>query len=141
MEHGYTLQLMADVEVREDAQDILLAGPSGAGLRLKRPSSAFRALLGHLARGGMDRSALCEVAMGATADGFGTNLARLYFALAEIERKGFVRYTVAQRGHALATLEPATRAFRLDPISGDGHFLLSRFACVRRQDDKMVVES
>ena len=141
MQHIYTLQLMPEVEVREDKQDILVAGPSGAALRLKRPGSAFRTLLDLLARGGMDRDTLCDEAMGAADDDGGADLARLYFVLGEIERKGFVRYTVAQRGHALATLEPIAPAFRLEDISIDGRFLLSRFACLRRVDDKMMVES
>ena len=141
MQPIYTLQLMPDVAVREDKQDILVAVPSGAALRLKRPGRAFRTLLDNLARGGMDRNTLCDEAMGAVADDGGADLARLYFALGEIERKGFVRYTVAQRGHALATLEPVAPAFRLEYISIDGKFLLSRFACLRRVDDTMMVES
>lgn len=132
---------MANVEVREDKQGILVAGPAGAALRLKRPGSAFRTLLDHLARGGMDRNTICDQAMGAVADDGGADLARLYFALGEIERKGFLRYTVAQRGRALATLEPVAPAFRLEDISIDGKFLLSRFACLRRVGDTMIVES
>ena len=141
MQHIYTLQLIPNVEVREDEQDVLVAGPSGAALRFKRPGRAFRALLKHLADGGMDRNTICDQAMGAVADDRGADLARLYFALGEIERKGFVRYTVAQRGHAIATLEPVAPAFRLEDIAMDGQFLLSRFACLRRVDDRMVMES
>jgi len=137
----YTLQLMPNVEVREDKQDILLAGHSGTALRLQRPGSAFRTLLDNLARGGMDRNTLCDAAMGAVADDRGADLARLYFVLGGIERKGFVRYTVSQRGHALATLEPAAPAFRLEDIPAEGRFLVSRFACLHRVDDTMVVES
>ena len=133
MQHSYTLQLTPNVELREDRQDILVAGPSGAALRLKRPGSAFRALLDHLARGGMDRNTICDKAMGADDDGAG--LARLYFALGEIERKGFLRYTVTQRARAVATLEPVAPAFRLEDISIDGKFRFSRFACLRRVGD------
>jgi SagB-type dehydrogenase family enzyme len=139
--HIYTLQLIPGVKLREDKQDILVIGPSGAALRLKRPGSAFRALLGHLARGGMDRDTICDEAIGAVADDRGMDFARLYFVLGEIEHKGFVRYTAAQRGRALATLEPVAPAFRLEDIAMDGQFLLSRFACLRRVDDKMMVES
>jgi len=141
VQHSYTLQLARDVEVHEDAQDILVAGPSGAALRFKRPGSAFRTLLDSLARGGMDHNTICDQAMGAIADDAGAGLARLYFALGEIERKGFLRYTVTQRGRALATLEPVAPAFRLEEISIDGKFLLSRFGCLRRVGDKMMVES
>jgi oxazoline/thiazoline dehydrogenase len=141
VQHSYALQLTPNVEVREDKQDILLARPSGVALRLKRPGRAFRALLDHLARGGMDRDTICDEAMGAVADDGGADLARLYFALGEIERKGFLRYTVAQGGRALATLEPIAPAFRLEDISIDGKFLLSRFACLRRVDDTTMVES
>lgn len=137
----YALQLMPDVEVREDKQDILVFGPSGSALRLKRPSRAFRTLLEKLARGGMDRNTLCDEAMCAVADHGGADLPRLYFALSKIERKALVRYTLEQRGEALATLEPVAPAFRLEDISIDRTFLLSRFACLRRVDDKMIVES
>ena len=89
----------------------------------------------------MDRNTVCNKAMGAAADDGGADLARLYFALGEIERKGFLRYTVAQRGRALATLEPVAPTFRLEEISIDGKFLLSRFGCLRRVGDKMMVES
>ena len=50
MQHSYVVQLAPNVEVREDEQDILVAGPSGAALRLKHPGSAFRALLDNLAQ-------------------------------------------------------------------------------------------
>jgi SagB-type dehydrogenase family enzyme len=129
------------VEVREDKQDILVIGPSSAALRLKRPGGAFRTLLDNLARGGMDRNTICDKAMGAAADDDGVGLARLYFALGEIERKGFLRYSVTQRGRAVATLEPVAPAFRLEDISADGKFLLSRFACLRRVGDNIMVES
>lgn len=141
MQHIYTLQLMRDVEAREDEQDIFVVGPSGAALRLKRPSSAFRTMLDRLALGGMDRNTICDEATGAVADGRVADRARLYFALDKIERKGFVRYTVAQSGRPLATLEPIAPAFRLEEISADGKYLLSRFACLRRLDDNMMVES
>lgn len=141
MQHLYTLQLMPNVEVRDDGQDVLVAGPSGAALRLNRPGGAFRTLLDRLARGGLDRDAICDEAMGAGAEDRGVDLARLYFALGEIERKGIVRYTLAQRGHPLATLEPVAPAFRLEDVSIDGKFLLSRFACLRRVDATTRVES
>jgi hypothetical protein len=98
-------------------------------------------LLDRLARGGLDRNAICDEAMGAGAEDRGVDLARLYFALGEIERKGIVRYTLAQRGHPLATLEPVAPAFRLEDVSIDGKFLLSRFACLRRVDATTRVES
>jgi SagB-type dehydrogenase family enzyme len=141
LQHNYTLEFGPEVEVRDDEQDILVAGSSGTALRLKRPGTAFRTLLDLLARGGMDRESLCDKAMGAADDDGGAELARLYFVLGEIERKCFVRYTVADHGHALATLEPIAPAFRLEDISPDGTFLLSRFAVLRRVDDRMIVES
>jgi hypothetical protein len=81
-----SLQLMADVVVREDNQDILVAGRSGHGLRVTRPGRALRTLLDHLARGGMSRNALCDWAMCAVVDDRDVDLARLYFALGDIER-------------------------------------------------------
>jgi hypothetical protein len=63
VQHSYTLQLTPKIEVREDKENILVAGPCGAALRLKRPGRAFRALLDHLARGGMDRDTIRDGAM------------------------------------------------------------------------------
>jgi SagB-type dehydrogenase family enzyme len=138
--HGYSLQLLPNLEVREDKRGIAV-GPDGASLRFKRPGSAFRILLDHLARGGMDRESICGAAMDACGGGGAADLAGLYLALHQLERKGFIRYTVALRGHAFATLEPAGPAFRLEDVSIDGHFRLSRFAYLRRVDETMMVES
>ena len=55
--------------------------------------------------------------------------------------KAFSATRWRKRGRALATLEPVAPAFRLEDISIDGQFLLSRFACLRRVDDRMVMES
>lgn len=141
MQHIYTLQLVPEVAVHEDEQDILVAGPSGAALRLKRPGSGLRTLLGLLERGGMDRTTLCAKAMTAADREGGADPARLYFVLAEIERKCFVRYTVAGHDRALATLVSIAPAFRLQNVSTAGTFLLSRFAALRRVDREMVIES
>ena len=88
MPYIYTLQLVPNVKVREDKQDILLAGPSGAALRLKRPGNAFRTLLERLARGGMDRNTLCDEAMGAGADDAGADLAVSTSCSAKSSEKG-----------------------------------------------------
>jgi hypothetical protein len=141
VQHIYILRLTPTVMMREDGEDILLIGPSGAALRLKRPGSAFRTLLDSLSRGGMDRDTICEKAMRASAGDEGANLARLYFALDQIERKGFVHYTLARSGRVLATLEPVASSFRFEGISADAKFLMSRFACLRRVDNKIIVES
>jgi SagB-type dehydrogenase family enzyme len=134
----YTLQFAPGVEMREDDRGILLVSPFGA-LRV-RSSPGFRRLLDGLARGGLTRDGICDDAIGTSDDG-GAGSARFYFALAEIERKGFVRYSIAQRGRPFATLEPLASACRFDEIAPDATFRLSRFACVRRVDQRLIVES
>jgi SagB-type dehydrogenase family enzyme len=137
----YALQLVPEVEVREDGQDVVVAGPSGTALRLKRPGNEFRTLLDLLAHGGVDRATLCDEAMTAADDDGRADLARLHFVLAELERKCFVRYTVKDHGYAFATLEPTAPAFRLQDVPTEGRFVLSRFAALHRVDDRVIVES
>jgi SagB-type dehydrogenase family enzyme len=132
------LQLASDVNVREDDQGIFVAGPFGA-LRIKA-NAGFRRLLDGLARGGLTREGICDEAIG-MSDGSSAESARFYFALEEIERKGFVRYSIPHHGRTFATLEPTASSWCFVEIAVDGTFRLSRFTSVRRVDDHMVVES
>lgn len=141
MAQDYALQLMPTVRVREEDEETLLVQPTGAALRFKRPGRALRALLERLRQGGMDRDAICDEATVVAEESGAGELGRLYFALAEMERKGMLRYTLMWCGQALATLEPLAPAFRLEAMDVAGRFLLSRFACLRRVGDSMMLES
>src|SRR5262245_13619012 len=136
---SYTLQLVRNAEIREEEQDVLLTAPIGT-LRLARPGRAIRTALELLASGGMDRDAISEAALLAETSSAAAQLS-LSLALARVERNGFVRYTVADSHGPVATLEPLTA----DCVPGqprlDGRFRLSRFACLRRVDDDLIVES
>jgi oxazoline/thiazoline dehydrogenase len=141
LQYIYTLQLGPEVEVREDGNDILVAGPSGTALRARRPGNELRTLLELLRRGGMDRTSLCAEAMAAAGKEGSVDRARLYVVLSAIERKCFVRYTVAGHDRPLATLEAIAPAFCLQDVSTASSFLLSRFAVLRRVDHRLVIES
>jgi oxazoline/thiazoline dehydrogenase len=69
------------------------------------------------------------------------DLARLYYAIAIFEKKGFVCYTLATDGKNLATLEPISPGFCMKEASLDIKYRLSRFACLRRLDDETMLES
>ena len=95
--------------------------------------------LEHLARG-VDRDALGQVAESAGTPDTAAQLS-LALALARIERNGFVRYTVADSRGSIATLEPVAPGCFLDNPVLPGRCLLSRFACLRRVHDALIIES
>lgn len=113
----------------------LLAGPDrpvgleepGRRLRLPRADPGLAAFLRSLAEGGSTEEALC-------GSGTWAALERRYL-LARVEQEGWIRYSFARDGRALATLEPLTRAFRFQALATDGPLRLSRFAWIRRLED------
>jgi len=135
---GYTLQFVRNVEIHDDGHDVLLTAPTGT-LRLTRPGRELRMALEHLARG-VDRDALGQVAESAGTPDTAAQLS-LALALARIERNGFVRYTVADSRGSIATLEPVAPGCFLDNPVLPGRCLLSRFACLRRVHDALIIES
>jgi SagB-type dehydrogenase family enzyme len=138
MRQQTTLSLKNSVSVLEEGDDLWLACRDGKGLRLSLPGPALRNLVSQLEAGGLTADELSDAAARRQAD---ADPALLYYTLAMIEEKGFVCYTLAPGGHRLAMLEPMSAAFRLAEPAHDGKFRLSRFACLRRLDDAMLLES
>lgn len=70
-------------------------------------------------------------------------LASWYYTLQQLADRGLVCRVVQDAGKPLATLVPIAPAFPFTSPSalGDGPFLLSRFAYLRRMEDKFVLES
>jgi SagB-type dehydrogenase family enzyme len=70
-------------------------------------------------------------------------LARWYYHLQELARRGFLLFSVREDNRCLATLEPIAPGFSF-PCGGglgDRPYVLSRFAYLRRLGEEMVVES
>jgi len=138
MAYPYILSLKKSIAVRTDGPDLLLAGSDAEGMRLKGPSAAQKNILANLTGGGLTAEQLVEAARRAGQD---AGPARLYYLLAALERKKWICYTLAPGGRKLATLEPVSGAFTLHGAPVQGCYRLSRFACLRRLDREMVLES
>ncbi len=138
MTYPYNLSLKKSVAVRTDGPDLLLAGSGAKGMRLKSPTAAQKNILANLTGGGLTAEQLVEAACRAGQD---ADLARLYYLLAVLEQKKWLCYTLAPGGRKLATLEPLSAAFTLCDAPVQGYYRLSRFACLRRLNREMVLES
>lgn len=70
-------------------------------------------------------------------------LPTLFFLLERLDAEGLLCRTVEEDGAAVATLEPMTPGFRFVPahLTATTCLRLSRFACLRRGGDALVVES
>jgi SagB-type dehydrogenase family enzyme len=70
-------------------------------------------------------------------------LAAWYYTLQGLARRGLVCRAVQADGQRLALLLPASSTFHFTPSlsRGDGPFLLSRFAYLRREGEALVLES
>jgi SagB-type dehydrogenase family enzyme len=70
-------------------------------------------------------------------------LARWYYYLQELTRRGFLLLAVHEAGQRLATLQPTAPAFSLPGggVLDDRPYVLSRFAYTRRDGDEVVLES
>jgi SagB-type dehydrogenase family enzyme len=86
---------------------------------------------------GLDESSLIEEVSGSGA------LAEWYFVLNGLARRGLVRWSVVDDGETLVTLMPTSASFAIVPFASDVDrlYLLSRFAYLRREGEKLVLES
>jgi len=107
-------------------------------MRLGVLSGAHRFFWSLLFEGGLTGEALVDAALG---DDAGADGAVLYYHLALLDRKCLLRYTLLAGGRAVATLEPFSAAFAFREVPPERRFRLSRFACLRRDEDDTVLES
>lgn len=134
----YLLSLKNTVVVRQHGDDLLLSGHDHNAMRLTKPGAALKSLLTKLTAGGMTADQLVE-AVAREEDS--ADLARMYYAVASFEKKGFVRYTLVAGGINWVTLEPISPLFRMERAVSDTKYRLSRFACLRRLEDESLLES
>lgn len=138
MSNPYILSLKRNLSIKEEKGDLLLSDRYGKGMRLARPTPAQRCLLAHLAEGYLTAEQLVEEAAGTEPT---TSQARLYYLLDVLEQKKWLCYTLVAGEKKLATLEPLNDSFTLHSEPVQGQYRLSRFACLRRLNEKMVMES
>jgi SagB-type dehydrogenase family enzyme len=135
---SWLLSLPEEISVVEEApgEAVLLGGTNRLTARL--PQGCVRALLGLAAPG---TTAAVLAALVREADGPGA-LARWYYHLEELARCGLLHVKAQADDKLLATLVPIAAGFRLSgaPLPDHPH-ILSRFACLRRGSESLVVES
>jgi SagB-type dehydrogenase family enzyme len=133
------LSLRAGVAVRTDEQGRLAVEDAESRVTLRRPATPVAAALTRLANEGADDELLADTAFG---EGDAPALAEWYYALQALDRHGWVVRTLVTAGAPLVTLlpygalSPPPRA-----LPGDQPFVLSRFAYLRRDGDRLQLES
>lgn len=140
MNPSWFLAFPEDVSVSTSAEgEVVLQGPMGR-FTLPRLSPALQEALSRLAPPGAPVNALAESIL--KADGPGA-LARWYYFLQQIARRGFLLLSANIQAGCLATLVPLNATFVLNlcaPLPGR-YYVLSRFAYTRREGDGIVLES
>lgn len=131
----YLLSFKRAIAVTEQDGDVLLVDKTGPGLRLASPSPAVRRLLASLQDGNRTAQAL----MAATQDA--ADAGQLAEMLENMQTSGMLASTLVSDARPIATLEPLSPSFRFAQVAPEGRFRLSRFACLRRDDDGMVLET
>jgi SagB-type dehydrogenase family enzyme len=108
---------------------------------LREPSDSIAAALQGLSRPGLAEVETADRLLDACG---AYELTRWYFVLQRLASRGLVVRSVTDRGTPLATLVPVSPAFRLTPtanVGGRGEVWLCRFAYLRRDGERLVLES
>ena len=140
MAPSWFLSLREDVTVSPTAErDLVLSGPD-ARLTWRELAPAVRAALLRLTPPGDAEARLSESIRSSEPPGA---LARWYFHLQHLARRGWLLLSVHTDEERLATLVPISPQFVYAPgrCLPDGPCVLSRFAYLRRDGDAMVLES
>ncbi len=126
--------------VSASAEDgaVVVQGPGGR-VSLRRVPPAARDALDRLRPPGEEEDRLANLA---GADGNG-DLARWYYYLERLTRRGLVSHAVHADGMRLATLTAVAPGFVSRPaeVVAGRRYVLSRFAYLRRDGDEAVLES
>ncbi|ABB23742.1 SagB family peptide dehydrogenase [Pelodictyon luteolum] len=107
---------------------------------LKGLSSGLRAALENLVSSGGTEEQLVETV---TAKDGPDGIARCYYYLHLFAERQMLSYGIIDNGCPWATIEPVSSQFRFNPgpVDPGRRWILSRFACLRRETDGMVLES
>jgi SagB-type dehydrogenase family enzyme len=118
----------------------LIVRTAAQELALPAPAAGIAAALRRLARGGATEEEIAGLVLGAGGPG---DLPVLYYLLAELGKRGLLAHRAAgERGPlATAALTAPGIAFRGRQAEDRQPYVLSRFACMRRRGERMIVES
>ena len=127
------------VTASADGEGTLVVQGRGARVSMRQLPAAIREALHQLAPPGLDQDRLSELIQG---NGNGA-LARWYYYAERLTRRGLLCYTAWDGGARLATLVAVSPSFTSGPtqVVAGRHYLLSRFAYVRREGTEAVLES
>lgn len=116
-----------------------IQGSRGRGV-LRKLAPAVVTALQRLTSAAEDEEHLADLVL---EEGGAGALARWYYTLQELAERSLICRAVQADGQRLATLLPIAPGppFAPAPALGAGPYLLSRFAYLRREDDKLVLES
>ncbi len=117
---------------------LVVQGPSGR-VSLRPAAPVLLDALRRLDPPGEDEHRLTELVRGVGND----CLARWYYYLECLIRRGLLGYSVVARGTRLATLVAVSSSFATKPAQAipDRRYVLSRFAYLRREGSEAVLES
>jgi SagB-type dehydrogenase family enzyme len=127
------------VTASADGEGTLVVQGAGARVSLRQVPVAIREALRRLDPPGLDQDRLCELIQG-NGDGA---LARCYYYLERLTRRGLLRHTAHADGACLATLVAVSSSFVSGPtqLIAGRRYVLSRFAYLRREGTEAVLES
>lgn len=125
------------ITVVRDADDLVLESFLGA-VRLRRVPNGVAEALSWL---GQRPFSVDELSDRVLATDGPEQLHRLYFHVNELASRGLLRHSVHMDGAPLATLEAVSPYHRFERFDTGGDFVLSRFALLRREGERLLLES
>jgi SagB-type dehydrogenase family enzyme len=117
---------------------LVVQGPDGR-VSLQRLAPVVLKAFRRIDPPGQEEDHLAELVQ----DGGNGSLARWYYYLERLSRRGLLCHFAQANGTRLATLVAISSSFAARPTSlpADRRFMLSRFACLRREGGEAVLES
>jgi SagB-type dehydrogenase family enzyme len=133
------MSLPAGTQVLEvPGSDRLVVQAGQRRLRVQSPSPGVGAAVRALAGEGATEGRLAEIAAEAGDEG---ELAEIYFLVEKFADVGLLTWTLLADGQPLAVVVPQVAGFRFRQVEIGARFVLSRFACLRREGPMLIVES
>lgn len=137
----WLLKWHPQADVQDEGGTLVIQSPLSQ-IALRRPSRGLRAALELLSGPGADEDQLAD--RFEELDG-PHNLARLFYVLGQASEKGLLAHVLEVEGERLACVVPLSgdQRFRPQGLSPDSpcRLRLCRFACARRQDGQLLMES
>jgi len=140
LQASLVFRLRPEVTVTAGPEGELAFALDGSRVEFRRLASRLHAALLELSSSGVDEELWAErIEREAGANG----LARLYYSLDRLARRGFLVRTAYCNGLPLVTMIPsrAVSAFSTPRIAPEQSYILSRFAYCRREGSEMFLES